>query len=49
MYVVVIKERLDLQLNALGYQALLELGQPHAVAGRLGSVERETKNANQKD
>ena len=40
LQVDVVEQRLDLQLDASGGQARLELRKPHAVAGGLGPVER---------
>ncbi len=45
MQVDVIKQGLDLQIDASNGKAGLELQQPDAVAGSLGAVEREADNA----
>ena len=46
LQVGVIEQRLDLQIDASGGQAWLELRQPHAVGGGLGAVEGTAKDAN---
>jgi hypothetical protein len=45
LQVGVVEQRLDLQANASDGQAWLELRQPHALAGGLGTVEGEAENA----